>query len=227
MTKRNTANRAERILDAAANLIPRYGYDKTSVSDIAQAAGVAKGAIYLHWGSKDELFDVLIVREMQRLLDDLLVRVEQDPQGGSLVRLYRHSLLALQANPLMCALYTQDSRVLGDYIHRQDNSRYLNRLWFGKAFIEHLQAAGQVRSGIDPQSLAYLLTIIAYGFATIESVIPANQAPPLEKVADTLDSLLTAGIALQGGDQESGKQALRAAVQTLHQQYAEEKAQKE
>ncbi len=225
MVKRNTANRAERILDAAANLIAHYGYDKTSVSDIAQAAGVAKGAIYLHWASKDKLFDTLIVREMQRLLSNLLERIEQDPQGGSLVRMYHHSLLALQANPLMRALYTQDSRVLGDYIHRQDNSRYIERFWFGRTFIEYLQNAGQVRRDIDAQSLAYLLSIIAYGFTKIETIIPTDQSPPLESVADALDGLMASGIALKDGDQEAGKQALRAMVQAVQQQYKDENTQ--
>ena len=59
------------------------------------------------------------MREMKHLMEDMLQRVESDPQGGSLARMYTHSILALQANPLMLALYTQDSRVLGNYMHQQ------------------------------------------------------------------------------------------------------------
>ena len=47
--------REERILEATARLIVRYGYDKTSVSDIAKEAGISKGAVYLHFDSKDSL----------------------------------------------------------------------------------------------------------------------------------------------------------------------------
>jgi AcrR family transcriptional regulator len=71
MNRRNTSNRDERLLDAAADLIVRLGYDKTTISDIASQAGVAKGAIYLHWASKDDLFEALIIREMRRMLDDM------------------------------------------------------------------------------------------------------------------------------------------------------------
>ncbi len=45
--------RAERILDAAAALIQRWGYNKTTIDDIAKQAGVAKGTIYLHWKTRD------------------------------------------------------------------------------------------------------------------------------------------------------------------------------
>jgi AcrR family transcriptional regulator len=220
MPKRNTYQRAERILDAAAGLIARLGYDKTTVSDIAAEAGVAKGAVYLHWASKEELFDALVVHEMQKLMNDLLSRVECDPQGGSLTHMYRHALLSMQANPLMKALYTQDSRVLGAYIHRQDPSRYVERFWFGKAFIEYIQSAGLVRKELDANSLAYVLTIIAYGFTSIETIIPADQAPPLADVADALDDLLSHGIALEGGDDQAGKQAIRMAVDEVNRQYA-------
>src|SRR5450759_3871294 len=106
MNKRNASRRGERLLDAAADLIARLGYDKTTISDIASQAGVAKGAVYLHWTRKDDLFEALIIREMRRMMDDVLARVEADPRGGSLTRMYAHVLLALQANPLMRALYT-------------------------------------------------------------------------------------------------------------------------
>ena len=45
--------RAERILDAAATLVERWGYHKTTIDDIAKQAGVAKGTIYLHWKTRD------------------------------------------------------------------------------------------------------------------------------------------------------------------------------
>ena len=57
------SERAERILDAANRLFVRYGYDKTTVGEIADEARVSKGAIYLHWKSKEDLFEALIFRE--------------------------------------------------------------------------------------------------------------------------------------------------------------------
>jgi TetR/AcrR family acrAB operon transcriptional repressor len=220
MPKRNTENRPERILNAAANLIVRYGYDRTTIADIAAEAGIAKGAVYLHWSSKDALFDALLKREMIRLMDDLLARVEADPVGGTLPRMYRHSLQALQANPLMLALYTRDSRVLGNYMHGQDANRYSERFSFGKTFIEFLQSAGLVRADMPPAGLAYLLSVISLGYTQIETIIPADQAPPVEEFSRALELLMESGAALPANDSQPGKAALRMGVETIHRQYA-------
>ena len=54
------------MLDAAAALIAHYGYDKTTVDDIAREAGVAKSTLYSRWKTKDALFNALIWRETRR-----------------------------------------------------------------------------------------------------------------------------------------------------------------
>ncbi|MCB0031981.1 MAG: helix-turn-helix transcriptional regulator, partial [Anaerolineales bacterium] len=45
MEKSDNPERETRILQAAAQLFAHYGFDKTTVSDIAREAGVSKGAI--------------------------------------------------------------------------------------------------------------------------------------------------------------------------------------
>ncbi|MGW2198666.1 helix-turn-helix domain-containing protein, partial [Streptosporangium sp. NPDC001682] len=50
MTERagQTVGRADRILDAAAELLVRLGYRKVTIDDIARLAGIGKGTVYLH-----------------------------------------------------------------------------------------------------------------------------------------------------------------------------------
>ena len=69
--------RAERILDAAAVLILRWGYQKTTLDDVSRQAGVAKGTMYLHWKTREELFGALIKREKLELAEDIKQRIEQ------------------------------------------------------------------------------------------------------------------------------------------------------
>ncbi|HEX5414643.1 MAG TPA: helix-turn-helix domain-containing protein, partial [Chloroflexota bacterium] len=71
--------RARRILDAAAELILRWGYDKTTIDDIARQAGVAKGTIYLHWKTREDLFAALVRREKLDMGEEVKRRVAQDP----------------------------------------------------------------------------------------------------------------------------------------------------
>lgn len=68
------AQRREQILDAAVSVFGRFGFKKTSVDELAAAAGISKQGLYLHFSSKEEVF----LAALQRYLDDCLRRVEQE-----------------------------------------------------------------------------------------------------------------------------------------------------
>jgi AcrR family transcriptional regulator len=53
----------ERILRAAAACFAEQGYSGCSVSDIVERAGVSKGALYVHFKTKEELFKEMIAIE--------------------------------------------------------------------------------------------------------------------------------------------------------------------
>ena len=48
--------KSQQILDAALAVFCRYGYRKTSMLDIAQAAGMSRAALYLHFRNKEDVF---------------------------------------------------------------------------------------------------------------------------------------------------------------------------
>jgi len=52
----------ERILDAAEEVIRRFGPSKATVSDVARALGVSHAAVYRHVASKAELRDLVVAR---------------------------------------------------------------------------------------------------------------------------------------------------------------------
>jgi TetR/AcrR family acrAB operon transcriptional repressor len=210
-------------LDAAARLFARYGFDKTSVDDIAREAGVSKGAVYLHFPSKDALFDATLMRESMRLLDDVLRRLDADPAGGTLAAIYRHSILALGANPLLAALYTLDARVLGDYARRQDPRLYARRMTFGEEFIRRMQAAGLIRPELDPRMTAYVMGVLSFGVLSMLQLAPTVPTPSLDDLAEALSDLVGQGLATGDAQaSESGKAAYRAVVEDSKRLYAEQ-----
>ncbi|WP_161952443.1 MULTISPECIES: TetR/AcrR family transcriptional regulator [unclassified Ensifer] len=50
------------ILNAAVEVFSRFGYRKTSMQDVADAAGMSRAALYLYFKNKDDLFRVLMER---------------------------------------------------------------------------------------------------------------------------------------------------------------------
>lgn len=57
------------LLDAAEEIFARKGLSGAALEDIADAAGYTRGAIYSHFGAKEELFLAVTDRQRQRFLD--------------------------------------------------------------------------------------------------------------------------------------------------------------
>ena len=60
--------RKSEILDAAEELFAAKGYEKTSTGDILERVGIARGTLYYHFQSKEEILDALIGRINQALI---------------------------------------------------------------------------------------------------------------------------------------------------------------
>jgi len=226
----NSTRREARLLDAAARLFARFGFDKTSIDEIAREAGVSKGAVYLHWPSKDALFEATLVREGLRIQDDIRARIEADPAGGTLAAIYRHSILALERSPLLVAVLTFDARVLGDYVRRQDPAIFARRFLYGEEFVRRMQAAGLMRADLEPATTAYVMGILSFGLVGIRQLAPEIPAPSLERLADALADLVDRGLATTHADtavadaspaSDAGKQAFRTLAEETTSLYVE------
>ncbi len=66
---RTGGDKRELILDAALELFRVRGFRRTSMEDIAEAAEIAKGTLYLYFRSKEELFAALSQRLGERILE--------------------------------------------------------------------------------------------------------------------------------------------------------------
>jgi AcrR family transcriptional regulator len=61
----------EKIVDAALATFSKYGYDRTRMEDIAEAAKVSKGRLYLYFKNKEELFYAISERNITELKEQL------------------------------------------------------------------------------------------------------------------------------------------------------------
>lgn len=61
--------RKNEILDAADELFAQKGFDGTSTNDILEKVGIARGTLYHHFKSKEDIMDALIDRYSDGLLD--------------------------------------------------------------------------------------------------------------------------------------------------------------
>ena len=60
--------RKNEILDVAERLFSERGYDAASTNDILKEIGIARGTLYYHFGSKEEILDAIIERVTDRIV---------------------------------------------------------------------------------------------------------------------------------------------------------------
>jgi len=219
-SKRNTAHstekdrswrqeRADRILDAAAELILRWGYKKTTIDDIAKQARVAKGTIYLHWKTREDLFMALLIREDFNYAEDLKQRIASDPQGSTLRGFIKHSTLALMNNALMKALFLNDTEMLGELANREYSSTtYPQRIENYKHFLTSLRSHGLVSADIGIREQTYIFTAVWIGFLLADPWMPeefkVSDEEMVELLADSLQRILEPRNTATGNAKDSG-----------------------
>ena len=105
----DNTERRQQILDAAAVII-RLGYDKSTMSDIAQEAGAGRRTVYLYFEGKEEQFEELPSREYLLCAQIWLEQLEADPAGWSRGGPYRALFHAVNRRPLIAAMLRRDRR---------------------------------------------------------------------------------------------------------------------
>jgi len=211
LTKRQ--ERAGRILEAASSLILRWGYNKTTIDDIARQAGVAKGTIYLHWKTREELFKALLKRERLEHARDFQRRVLDDPNGSTLRGITKHSVLAMAKRPLLKAILLGDMDILGKLAPGERNTEaYAERLVGFKAYLELLRHYGLVRIDLSLQAEVHIWSAVFAGFFLGAPLMPDEFMLPDDELADLMAE--TIQCALETGAQLSSE-GLTAISQTF------------
>jgi AcrR family transcriptional regulator len=133
------------------------------MDDVAAHAGIGKGAIYLHWRTREALFQAVLERELAEPLVDLKLAVNRDPRNALPHRLGRVYFSAIMRRPLLRAFFTLDLELLGKLAHSHQ-LREAQITSLRHAFIEMLQKHHVVRDDISSQDPAYAFRTIIVGF---------------------------------------------------------------
>jgi AcrR family transcriptional regulator len=77
-TERKGDVRERAILDTCEALLAQKGYEAVTVGDIAQGAGITRGALYFYFGSKQEVVTALVARTVEHLWERSRATAETD-----------------------------------------------------------------------------------------------------------------------------------------------------
>ncbi len=106
-------------LDAAERCVRRYGWSRTSPKDIAREAGVERTTLYRHLGKKEQIFRLLIAREVHRIIDRAS-EVGLTAGGGPevVIELVASTVEHVLANPVFAKLLDDEPELVGGFLER-------------------------------------------------------------------------------------------------------------
>ncbi len=185
--RRSREQTRQLLLDAALNVFAHNGFERATVDEIVREAGFSKGAFYVHFETKDDLFWELLDQRVAAQQE--MFRAALDPSQG--VEENERRILAAvfdmrQADPLSPAIFLEFTA------HAMRNEKVRQRLadlyarWhsFTVEMLTEGRLTGHVRTDIEVRVLASAI------LAVIEGVLlQSNLAPPDLRLNDRIDVL--------------------------------------
>jgi TetR/AcrR family transcriptional regulator, acrAB operon repressor len=202
-TKDEAQETRNSILDAAEHLFSERGVSRTSLEDIAQAAGVTRGAIYWHFKDKSDLFagmvnrvtlpmEAMVARASDESVEDpiaslkacavtCLKRTATDPQVQRVFDVVTHKCEYLGE---MAGVNNRISAVQKGCVDRAERT------------IRNAIKRGLLPATVNPRLAAVGLDAMLYGLISSWLANPAYL--PLERQAEAMIDLYIEGLKVGG-----------------------------
>lgn len=196
----------DRILDAAAHVFARKGYQAASLDEVAREAGLTKGAIYWHFRSKGDLFFALLDVQFQRHTDPVIedlrnAGIGADPRQA-LIMLLQAAFARLRADTDWPRLYLEFvSQARDDDLRARLAQFHAQSLAVIAGSVRTLQAAGLAPAEEDPELQASFWSALFDGLMLAWVINPQTDQDAL--IVRMVD-LIWHGIAPQPDDSHRG-----------------------
>ncbi|MPY53070.1 TetR/AcrR family transcriptional regulator [Streptomyces sp. K1PN6] len=207
--------RAERILEAARELLVAWGYKRVTVDEIARRARIGKGTVYLHWKTKETLFTELLRRELHVQLGTVTAGIEQDPSSALPSRLVREVFLQQARNPVARAVHAGDSEVLGALAITASGLPVIQELGFHTLLtrlVDVWRAHGLMTVTASAADQIYTIDAVLTGFITGGIAVPPGEELPPDHRADLLGHTIRTALETSATPDEA---TLHAAAQDV------------
>ena len=193
--KRRSRDKRERILKAAVKVFARNGFHATRVSEVAKAAGVADGTIYLYFKSKDELLVSLFEDRVSKLLAFMEGELPKLPSAPERLRAVIDMQLGLLEGErdlaeVVTVIIRQSTRLMKEFAA----PKFLAYLDAIARIVHDGQHAGDFRKDVSPHIAARAVFGALDGITLTWALGRAEQGA-LARAATQLSDILLRGLA--------------------------------
>jgi TetR/AcrR family fatty acid metabolism transcriptional regulator len=187
-------DKRDAILRAATEVFARHGYFQAQVADVARAAGVAAGTVYLYFRSKDDLLVSIFERTMEEAITEGRAALTgvADPRQR-LERLARMHLERLGRDRDLAVVFQVELRQSTKFMERFSSTFLRDYIGMLRETIVEGQKAGLFRAAINPTVAAKVLFGALDEMAT--NWILSRRRYSLANEADSVIDLFINGVA--------------------------------
>jgi AcrR family transcriptional regulator len=193
--RRRRGETKQKLLDAAISVFARHGYDRATVDEIVKEAGFSKGAFYVHFESKEDLFWELLqdrIEAQQRALWGAV-----DPKASlaqNELRILNSILNMERVDPFWPAIFMEFAAHAGRNEEVRKRMVELYDRWhtFTVAMLKAGQETGTVRADLDLDFSASLIIAILQG-SILQSKLGTSRSTltsRLDRLANAIAELL-------------------------------------
>src|SRR6266566_757672 len=143
-----------RILDAAIKVFAERGFHSATVAEIARAAGVADGTIYLYFKGKDDLLLRLFDEKMTGLVAEMKAAVAQERSAAEKLKRFIQLHLALvERNPELASVLIVELRQSAQFLKAADRQKLAAYVDLIAEVVRSGQESGELDGNISPATV--------------------------------------------------------------------------
>ena len=191
--RNGSTGKRESILRAATRVFARNGYFNSKVADIARAAGVADGTVYLYFKSKEEILHSIFDQNMAEAIaaDRQLIDKLRDPRE-KLRRIATLHLERLGADRDLAVVFQVELRGSTKFMEEFSAAGFAEYLGLLRAIFEEGQRAGVFRKELNAKVAAKIFFGALDEMAT--NWIISKRSYKLEPMADVVMDVFLNGV---------------------------------
>ncbi len=192
---RRAGDKRDRILDAAVRVFAKSGFYATRVSEIAKAAGVADGTIYLYFASKEALLISLFEDRIGRMLAIMQRELPKRKTGPERLRaVIEMQLGLLEGEPNLAEVFTVIVRQSNELMKKHAAPHFMAYLDAIAKIIVYGQERGEFRKDASPSLVARAIFGALDGI-TLTWALGTASPGGLRRAATGVAELLLRGLA--------------------------------
>jgi len=167
----------DKILEAADRLVRQFGISKTSMTDVARAAGVARGTLYRYFDSRDVLFDALAQRTAELFVVEVGEAMDRRATLADQVGEFSERMMRA-LHPAVAAESGANQAAMVRMLSTQSVQTLRRTAGFLRPYIEAARARGEVRAGLDIDDASEWLARMLLSFTIFQVSISYEAADP-------------------------------------------------